>query len=54
MIASLRYTYSRWKLRRIMRPIEREIAKARRLHKPVKHLIQARQDLIHWGLRGAR
>jgi len=54
MLASLRYYWTRFQLRRVMRPIDRQIATARRQHKPVAHLIAAKQALLHSGLEGAR
>lgn len=50
----LRYEIARWRLRRALRPIEQQIRDARRAHKPVRHLLQAKRALILFGLRGAR
>ena len=50
----LRYETARWRLRRVLRPIEKQIDTARRRHRPVNHLIAAKRSLIHSGLRGAR
>jgi hypothetical protein len=54
LLEILRYELARWRLRRAIRPIERQIAEARRNHKPVRHLIQAKRSLILFGLRGPR
>lgn len=54
MLTSFRYYWTRFQLRRLMRPIDRQIATARRRHKPVAHLIAAKQALIHSGLEGAK
>lgn len=50
----IRYHWSRWQMRRALRPIELQIRDARRAHKPVRHLIQAKRELILFGLRGQR
>ncbi|MFN4296771.1 MAG: hypothetical protein ACK4FB_07995 [Brevundimonas sp.] len=49
-----RYAFTRWRLRRFTRPIDRQIATARRKHKPVNHLIAARQSFVHAALAGGR
>jgi hypothetical protein len=54
LLEILRYELARWRLRRAIRPIERQIAEARRNHKPVRHLIQAKRSLVLFGLRGPR
>ena len=54
LLEILRYQLARWRLRRALRPIERQIADARRNHKPVRHLIQAKRSLILYGLRVER
>lgn len=48
----LRYAIARWRLHWVTRPIDRQIAEARRRHKPVKHLMAAKASLIEAGLRG--
>jgi hypothetical protein len=54
LLEIFRYEFARWRLRRALRPIERQIADARRNHKPVRHLIQAKRALVLYGLRGSR
>lgn len=54
MLARLRYTVTRWRLRRVLRPIDRQIAAARRRHKPVAHLLAAKREVVLAGLRGVR
>lgn len=54
LIETIRYEWARWRLRRVLRPIEKQIDTARRRHQPVSHLIEARRSLILFGLRGAR
>lgn len=54
LLETIRYHWSAWRLRRALRPIERQIRDARRAHKPVRHLLQAKRTLILFGLRGAR
>lgn len=54
IIEDVRYGFARWRLRRALRPIERQIEAARRAHKPVRHLMQAKRSLILFGLRSAR
>ena len=54
LLEILRYELARWRLRRALRPIELQIRDARRAHKPVRHLLQAKRSLILFGLRGAR
>lgn len=54
LLETIRYHLARWRLRRVLRPIEKEIAAARRRHRPVNHLIEAKRSLILFGLRGAR
>lgn len=51
---ALRYWWTRFRLRRLTRPIDRQIASARRRHKPVRHLLEAKASLIRFGLEGAR
>lgn len=46
----LRYALAKWRLRRILRPIDRQIAAARRSHKPVAHLIAAKRATLHSAL----
>lgn len=48
----LRYLYAKWRLSRFLRPINRQIADARKAHKPTAHLLQARRALIHAALAG--
>ena len=48
----VRYAVSGWRLSRLTRSIDRQIASARRRHKSVAHLIAAKRSLIHSGLRG--
>jgi len=50
----LRYALAKWRLRRVTRPLDRQIAEARRKHKPVRHLQQAKRDLVLAGLMGNR
>lgn len=47
----IRYARAKWALRKVMRPINSKIEAARRQHKPVKHLLQARTALLNYGLR---
>lgn len=54
LLETIRYELARWRLRRALRPIELQIRDARRAHKPVRHLIQARRSLILFGLKGGR
>ena len=54
LLEILRYQIARWRLRRALRPIERQIRDARRDHKPVRHLLQAKRSLILFGLGGGR
>ncbi len=54
LLEIFRYELARWRLRRALRPIERQIADARRNHKPVRHLIQAKRTLVLYGLRGPK
>ncbi len=54
LLEIFRYEFARWRLRRALRPILRQIADARRDHKPVRHLIQAKRALVLYGLRGSR
>lgn len=42
----IRYARAKWALRRVMKPLNRQIETARRTHKPVKHLLSARTALI--------
>lgn len=49
----VRYARAKWALRKVMRPIDRQIEDARRQHKPVKHLLQARTALLNYGLKRA-
>jgi hypothetical protein len=46
----VRYAVARWRLRRVMRPIDRQISAARRKHKPVAHLMAAKRAVIHSAL----
>jgi len=50
----LRYMLARWRLRRVLRPIDNQIASARKGHKPVAHLLEAKRALVNYGLGGAR
>lgn len=54
LLETLRYHWSGWRLRQTTRHIDRQISDARRAHKPVRHLIQAKRELILFGLRGGR
>lgn len=54
LVEVIRYEFARWRLRRALRPIERQIEAARRAHKPVRKLIQAKRTLVLFGLRGPR
>lgn len=54
IIERTRYALARWRLRQALRPIDKRINAARRAHKPVRHLIQAKRALILFGLRGAK
>jgi len=54
LLEIFRYELARWRLRSALRPIERQIADARRNHKPVRHLIQAKRTLVLYGLRGPK
>lgn len=49
----IRYARAKWALRRVMKPLDKQIAAARRQHKPVKHLLSARTALLNHGLRGS-
>lgn len=49
---SLRYAFAKWRLSRVTRPIDRQIAEARRRHKPVRHLMAAKASLIASALQG--
>lgn len=49
---ALRYWWTRFRLRRLTRPIDRQIAAARRKHRPVRHLLEAKASLIRFGLEG--
>lgn len=40
----------RW--RRFTKHFDRQIAEARKAHRPVNHLLQAKQDFAHAALRG--
>lgn len=42
----------RW--RKYTRKLDRQIADARKRHRPVKHLLLAKQAVLHDALRGAR
>ncbi len=54
-MTSFLYHYTRFRLRWALRPIDRQIKEARRRHMPVKHLLAAKQALVHDGLaRGVR
>lgn len=48
---SLRYAFTKWRLSRVTRPIDRQIAEARRRHKPVRHLMAAKEAAIISALR---
>jgi len=48
---SLRYAFTKWRLSRVTRPIDRQIADARRRHKPVRHLMAAKEAVITAALR---
>lgn len=50
----IRYARSKWALRKVMRPINKQIETARRHHRPVKHLLSARRSLLNYSLRTAR
>lgn len=52
MIARIRRAVVSWRFRQLTRPIDRQIADARKKHQPVKHLLQAKSDLVHSALRG--
>jgi hypothetical protein len=54
MIRYFRQAVAAWRFRRLTRPIDRQIEDARRRHQPVKHLLQAKSDLVHHALRSAR
>lgn len=54
VLETVRYEWARWRLRRVLRPIEKQIDTARRRHQPVSHLLEAKRSLILFGLRGAR
>lgn len=49
---SLRYAFTKWRLSRVTRPIDRQIAEARRRHKPVRHLMAAKEAVIKTALSG--
>lgn len=53
MIRFVKQQIAAWRFRRLTRPIDRQIADARRKHQPVKHLLQAKSDLVHSCLRRA-
>lgn len=50
---AIRYALTRWQVRRLTRHVDRQIAKARRLHRPVNHLLAAKQAIVHDALRSA-
>ncbi|MDO9334968.1 MAG: hypothetical protein Q7T61_01075 [Caulobacter sp.] len=52
MIRRIRQAVASWRFRQLTRPIDRQIADARKKHQPVKHLLQAKSDLVHAALRG--
>lgn len=51
MIRRLRHFVTGWRFRRLTRPIDRQIADARKRHQPVKHLLAAKTSLVHAALR---
>ena len=54
LLETIRFHWTGWRLRQAMRPIDRQIRDARRAHKPVRHLLQAKRELILYGLKGGR
>lgn len=52
MIKRIRQAVASWRFRRLTRPIDRQIAEARKKHQPVKHLLAAKTSLVHAALRG--
>jgi len=54
MIRRINQAVASWRFRKLTRPIDRQIEDARRHHQPVKHLLQAKSDLVHHALRSAR
>lgn len=53
MLAAVRHWIIAYRFRRFTRPIDRQIAQARRAHRPVKHLQAAKTSLVHDALRQA-
>jgi len=49
-----RYALAKWRMRRLMRPIDRQIDEAIQRHRPVSHLRAAKTALVHYGLKRAR
>ncbi|MCC4295831.1 hypothetical protein [Brevundimonas aurantiaca] len=49
----IRYAIAKRRMLQVMRPIDREIEKAKRLHRPVAHLYAAKKALVEHGLKGA-
>jgi hypothetical protein len=49
-----RYALAKWRMRQVMKPIDRQIAAARRRNKPVAHLQAAKTALVHQALERAR
>lgn len=41
-----------WKFRRMTRHFDRQIADARRKHRPVSHILSAKSAFVHAALRG--
>ncbi len=52
MTLTLRTFLSRWRYRQMMRPFDREIAKARKAHKRVRPIMEAKTAFLHAALRG--
>lgn len=52
MIKRIRQAVASWRFRQITKPIDRQIADARKKHQPVKHLLAAKTSLVHAALRG--
>lgn len=52
MIRAARRLLTGWRFRKMTRHFDAAIKEARRKHRPVKHLQQAKADFVHSCLRG--
>ena len=48
----IRTIIANWRFRRMMRPYDRQIEKARAKHKAVKPIMAAKSDFLHAALEG--